>query len=382
MFACSRLFPWENKGYYIDYYIHFDSSTANTVSKKQPKLLIAASGTGGHLFPALAVAQQLPDYDIQWLGVPNRLETTLVPKEYSLKTIDIEGFQTSLGLKTLLVMGKMASAIVQTYQFVKKEKIDFVFTTGGYIAAPAIIAAKLANIPAILHESNYIPGKVTKVFGGWCRCVGIGFTGTEKYLSKANTKWVSTPVREEFLSPQKLELDIPDGVPLIVVMGGSQGAVAVNELVRKSAPKLLEKEAYIVHLTGKQDDNAGSFQHPHYIEMPFYDKMGALLQRADLAISRSGAGALTELAITKTPAILIPYPFAAEDHQFFNGQEFVSGDAGMMYRQNDLTAEILTEKTLDLLDNHDRLQQMSENAGKLALSNSSKILADMINEFN
>ena len=352
------------------------------MTNKQPKLLIAASGTGGHLFPALAVAGELTDYDIRWLGVPNRMETTLVPKEYRLQTIDIEGFQTSLGVKTLLVMGKMAKAIVQTYQFVKKEKFDFIFTTGGYIAAPAIIAAKLAKIPVILHESNYIPGKVTKVFGSWCNYVGIGFTGTKKYLPKANSKWVSTPVRDEFLSPQKLELDvdIPDDVPLIVVMGGSQGAVAVNDLLRESAPALLETGAYIVHLIGKQDDRAGSFKHPHYIEKPFCDKMGALLQRADLAITRSGAGALTELAVTKTPSILIPYPYAAEDHQYFNGQEFVSGDAGVMYRQNELTSEILTKTTLELLNDRDRLEKMSNNAGELALTNSSQVLAEMINE--
>ena len=350
------------------------------MSNQKPKLLIAASGTGGHLFPALAVAQQLSNCDIQWLGVPNRLETTLVPKEYPLKTIDIEGFQTSLGLKTLLVMGKMAKAIVDTYQFVKKEKIEFIFTTGGYIAAPAIIAANLAKIPIILHESNYIPGKVTKLFGSWCNCVGIGFAGSEKYLPKANSEWVSTPVRDEFLSPQNLPLDIPDDVPVIVAMGGSQGAVSVNNIVRESAPSLLETGAYIVHLTGKNDEQADSFKHPHYIAMPFYDKMGALLQRANLAISRSGAGALTELAITKTPSILIPYPYAAEDHQYFNGQEFVTGDASIMYRQDDLSSEILTKTTLDLLNDDDRLQQMSENAGKLALTDSSQILAKMINK--
>ena len=348
----------------------------------QPKLLIAASGTGGHLFPALAVAQQLPNYEIEWLGVPNRLETSLVPSNYPLHTIDIEGFQTSLGPKTVWVMLKMLKAIFKTYQLVKKRKIDFIFTTGGYIAAPAIIAAKMAKIPVILHESNYIPGKVTKLLGGWCNYVAIGFTGTATYLPKAQTKWVSTPVREEFLSPQKLKLNIPENVPLIVAMGGSQGAVALNKLVRQSAPHLLEAGAYIVHLTGKNDSEVGTFQHPYYLEMPFYDQMGALLQRANLAISRSGAGALTELAITKTPSILIPYPFAAEDHQFYNGQEFVSGEAALMFRQDNISADILAETTVDLLQNQDKLNQMRNNASNLALADSSVILAEMICNFN
>ncbi len=358
------------------------------MTTNQPKLLIAASGTGGHLFPALAVAEQLDNYQIEWLGVPNRLETTLLPSSYHLHTIDIEGFQTSLGVKTLIVMAKMLQAIAKTYQIVKNNEIDFIFTTGGYIAAPAIIAAKMAKIPVILHESNYIPGKVTKVFGSYCDCVGIGFPGTEKYLPKAKTKWVSTPVRDEFITPQKLELDIPEEAFLIVAMGGSQGAVGLNKLVRQSAPSLLEKDAYIVHLTGKNDKEVGSFQHPHYLEMPFYDRMGALLQRANLAISRSGAGALTELAITKTPSVLIPYPYAAEDHQYYNGQEFVNGKAALMFREKqltastvkDLTTDILTKTILDLLEDEDRLKTMSENAGNLALADSSDILAQMITQ--
>jgi UDP-N-acetylglucosamine--N-acetylmuramyl-(pentapeptide) pyrophosphoryl-undecaprenol N-acetylglucosamine transferase len=346
----------------------------------QPKLLIAASGTGGHLFPALAVAQQLPHYNIEWLGVPNRLETSLVPSQYPLNTIDIEGFQTSLGIKTIFVMAKMLKAIFQTYQLVKKKNINFIFTTGGYIAAPAIIAAKMAKIPVILHESNYIPGKVTKLLGGWCNYVCIGFTGTSKYLPQAQTRWVSTPVRDEFLNPQKLELNIPDDVPLIVAMGGSQGAVGLNKLVRQSAPQILETGAYMVHLTGNNDGESGSFKHPHYLEMPFYDQMGALLQRANLAISRSGAGALTELAITDTPSILIPYPYAAEDHQFYNGQEFVSGDASLMYREENITGEVLAQKTLEILNNSAQLEQMSNNSSKLALIDSSSILAELIQE--
>ncbi|WP_373480915.1 undecaprenyldiphospho-muramoylpentapeptide beta-N-acetylglucosaminyltransferase [Geminocystis sp.] len=352
------------------------------MSVNNPNLLIAASGTGGHLFPALAVAQQLPDYNISWLGVPHRLETSLVPQSFPLFTVDIDGFQTSFGVKTIFVMFKMITAIAKTYQLIKSKKIDIVFTTGGYIAAPAIIGAKLAKIPVILHESNYIPGKVTKLFGSWCEVVGIGFTGTSKYLPKVKTQWISTPVREEFLSAQTLELGIPDDMPLIVAVGGSQGALGLNKLVRQSAPLLLEAGAYIVHLTGKQDEEVGTFHHDHYLEMPFYDNMAGLLQRANLAISRSGAGTLTELAITKTPSILIPYPFAAEDHQFYNGQEFVNGGASLLFRQDKLTADLLTKTVLDLLNNSDKLKNMGEKAGDLALKDSAKILADIIKKLS
>jgi UDP-N-acetylglucosamine--N-acetylmuramyl-(pentapeptide) pyrophosphoryl-undecaprenol N-acetylglucosamine transferase len=349
-----------------------------TVANQKPKLLIAASGTGGHLFPALAVAEKLDDYEIQWLGVPNRLETTLVPQSYPLHTINIEGFQTRFGIKTFFVFGKIVKAIAQVRQLLKQNKINAVFTTGGYIAAPAIMAAKLAKIPVILHESNFIPGKVTKWFGSWCDTVAIGFEGTKKYLPKANTKWVSTPVRSQFLTPQPLDLNIPDHTPLIVVAGGSQGAVAVNKLVRQCAKSWFEIGAMVVHLTGEKDPDRNSLQHPNYIEMPFYENMAGLFQRANLAISRSGAGTLIELAVTETPSILIPYPFAAEDHQFYNAKVFADADAAYLYRQEELTAQLLEKTVLDLLNDSSKLKTMSEKTASLALNNSAKLVANMI----
>ena len=174
------------------------------------KLIIAASGTGGHIFPALAVAEELKDYEIEWLGVANRLEQTLISDRYPLHILPIKGLQKPLGLNIIPLTQGFISSILQVQKLIKQNNIKAIFTTGGYIAAPAIIAAKIAKIPVIIHESNYVPGKVTKLFGSWCNYVAIGFSGTKKYLPKANTKWVSTPVREEFLSKQHLQLDIPE----------------------------------------------------------------------------------------------------------------------------------------------------------------------------
>ena len=123
------------------------------------RLLIAASGTGGHLFPAIATAEQLSDYQIEWLGVPNRLETQLVPSQYRLHTIDVEGIQQRLGLGTVKILTKLALAIFQARQLLKQGQFQGVLTTGGYIAAPAVIAARSLGLPIILHESNAIPGK-------------------------------------------------------------------------------------------------------------------------------------------------------------------------------------------------------------------------------
>ena len=342
------------------------------------RLLIAASGTGGHLFPAIAVAEQLRDYQIDWLGVPDRLETTLVPKEYPLHTIAVTGFQKGFGLSTLLIFQRLIFSVLKVRSLLKKQKINAVFTTGGYISGPAIVAARLAGIPVIIHDSNAIPGKVTRWLGPLCDHVALGFADAASFLGRSRTVWVSTPVRENFHTSQKLDLPIPKSVPLIVVVGGSQGAVALNHMVRQCAPMWFKTGAMVVHLTGKQDPDADSLKHPQYISLPFYDNMAALFQRANLAISRAGAGTLTELAVTKTPSILIPYPYAAEDHQAYNAKVFAKAEAAYVYRQATLTPQDLSDRVLSLLESPEKLEEMSEKAGTLAVTDSAEKLAHLL----
>lgn len=344
------------------------------------RLLIAASGTGGHLFPAIALAQQLPDCEIEWLGVPDRLERELVPAQYPLHTISVEGFQQRFGLGTLRIFGRLASSILAVRQLLKSKEFDGVFTTGGYIAGPAIIAARLQGLPVILHESNAIPGKVTRWFSPLCSAVALGFEAASKYLPKVKTVCVGTPVRSGFQEPQELDLPIPKDVPLIVVVGGSQGAIAVNQLVRQCAPTWFEAGAWIVHLTGEKDPDAKALQHPHYFPMPFYNNMAGLLQRANLAISRAGSGSLTELAITHTPAILIPYPYAAEDHQAFNAASFSDAGAALVFRQSELTPQLLDSKVLHLLQSPQVLENMAQKAASLAVTDSAERLAALVRQ--
>ncbi len=350
----------------------------------QPKLLIAASGTGGHLFPAIAVAAELPDYQIEWLGVPDRLETKLVPTHYPLHLVRVEGFQKK-GLDMLRVLLKLLGATYQTYQLLRQGQFQGVFTTGGYIAAPAVIAARLLGLPVLLHESNALPGKVTRFLSRWCSVVALGFEVAKCYLPKAHTVWVGTPVRSQFLttSPELPDLPLPPDVPLLVVVGGSQGAVAVNRLIRECAPTWLEAGIWIVHQTGENDPDSQSLQHPHYFPRPFYDQMAGLLKRADLVIGRSGAGTLTELAIAQTPSILIPYPFAAEDHQTVNARVFSDAGAALLMPQKQLTAASLTEQVLALFkeDGSAKLKAMAAQTATIAVPDSAVQVAKLIREW-
>jgi len=362
----------------------FDSAplAATTQSEAQSprRLLMAASGTGGHLFPALAVAEQLSEYQIEWLGVPNRLETRLVPAQYPLHTVEVEGFQQRPGLGSLVILSRLAGAIVRVRRLLQQGKFGGVLTTGGYIAAPAIIAGRSLGLPTVLHESNALPGKVTRWLSPWCSVVALGFAESAQYLGKTQTVHVGTPVRSDFFQLRGLEIEIPEQACLIVVVGGSQGAVAINRLVRQCAASWLDEGTWIVHLTGEQDEAVHELQHPHYLPMPFYDNMAGLLQRADLAISRAGAGTLTELAVTGTPAILIPYPYAAEDHQTFNATAFATVGAAKVFPEADLTPERLKTEVLALLRSPQTRQAMAQQAKHLIVPNSTERLAQLVRQ--
>lgn len=359
---------------------HSESSASVAVPVR---LLVAASGTGGHLFPAIAVAQALEQdrYHIEWLGVRDRLETQLVPKQYRLHTVPVEGFQSKPSLKTLKILAKFVSSFWQTRQLLKRGKFQGVLTTGGYIAAPAILAARSLGLPSVLHESNAIPGKVTRFLSRWCSAVALGFAAAQAYLPGVKTQVVGTPVRDGFMRLSSLDLGIPAGSFVVVVMGGSQGALALNRLVRQCAPQWLGAGIWVVHLTGDRDPDANTLQHSHYVERPFYDNMAGLLQRANLAISRSGAGTLTELAITGTPSLLIPYPYAAEDHQYYNAKFFVDGGAAQVFREKDLSVEELQNTVLDLMRSPQQLYHMATQAKHLAVADSTKQFANIVRDY-
>jgi UDP-N-acetylglucosamine--N-acetylmuramyl-(pentapeptide) pyrophosphoryl-undecaprenol N-acetylglucosamine transferase len=250
----------------------------------------------------------------------------------------------------------------------------------------------------ILHESNALPGKVTRWLSPWCTQVALGFEVAARYLPNAQTVTVGTPVRAQFqtdlgagagasagavtnLPPLDLlqDLDLPPEVPVILVVGGSQGAVAVNRLVRQAAAAWFAAGAWVVHLTGDSDPEANQLSHAQYRALPFYVNMAGLLRRATLAISRAGAGTLTELAITATPAILIPYPYAAEDHQTYNAKVFEAAGAALLMPQSDLTAERLEQQVLTLLGSPE-LQQMATAAQQLATPDSAELLSALVRQ--
>ena len=316
------------------------------MSKKRNNLLIAASGTGGHIFPALAVSKKVEkDWNIHWLGVQQRLDSKFVPRKYNLLTLRLEIPKKNIFI--LLQYLKILSSTFHIIKILKEKKINLVFTTGGYVSAPTILAAKLLKIPVIIHESNLIPGTVTKYFGFFCKFVLIGFKDTNSYLKNCKTIFTGTPLREEFYQKNPLPDWVPRGKgPLIVVMGGSQGAKRINEIFYESLNFLIKQDFRIVHIIGENKfNNSVKIQSNNYVQKKFTYQIASLMQNCDLVISRSGAGTINELIQTGTPSILIPYPNSKNNHQEKNAMILSSIGGAILINQNKIS-KVFFEKTL------------------------------------
>ena len=348
-----------------------------------PRLLIAASGTGGHIYPALSLAKSLPNsWEIEWLGVPNRLEIELVPKKYNLIKLKVGGLQGNICRKMFALI-KLLFASIQVSILLRKKKINVIFTTGGYISAPSILAAKLTGIPILLHESNAIPGKVTRLLGRFCNHVALGIPSSSEYLPSCKTSFTGTPVRSEFFLEQPLPSWVPQGEGvLIVVMGGSQGAKKMNKMIINILPSLLDKGCKVVHLTGRNDsfyENLDKVKtHPNLAVRQFSDEIPALLQNADLAISRSGSGAICELMVTKTPSILIPFPEATDQHQELNAAYMARFGGAVIVNQHNPGENILKDIVFNLL-NSNSLKLMKSNMNKYDFLNPENRIFEIMN---
>ena len=351
-----------------------------------PRVLIAASGTGGHIYPALALADSLSkSWEIEWLGVPNRLEIELVPKKYNLTILKVGGLQGNI-FRKMVEFFKLIFASIQVSILLRQKKIDVIFTTGGYISAPSIIGAKLTGVPILLHESNAIPGKVSRFLGRLCNHVALGIPSSSKYLPSCKTSFTGTPVRSEFY----LEKPLPNWVPsgkgiLIVIMGGSQGAIKMNQMVRLVLPWLLDKECRVVHLTGKNDffyRNLDRFKtHPNLVVRHFSNEIPALLNNADLAISRAGSGAICELMVTKTPSVLIPFPQSTDHHQDYNAAYMAGLGGAVIVNQHNNEENILKEIISNLLSSNS-LREMKSNMNSYDFFNPLDKLLELINEIS
>ncbi|MEO8703018.1 MAG: undecaprenyldiphospho-muramoylpentapeptide beta-N-acetylglucosaminyltransferase [Kofleriaceae bacterium] len=325
------------------------------------RLMIAGGGTGGHLFPGVAIAEELraraPDAEVRFVGTKRGIEARVLPDlGWDLTLIDVSGLKTVGLLGAVRGVFRLPRALWQARRIVKQFAPDAVIGVGGYASGPVVLMARLRGVPTAVCEQNSIPGLTNKILGRVARRIFLSFDESRRFFKAKKIVMSGNPVRRELVQ-RLLATTTPPVTDLVhvLVCGGSQGAVAVNELAAAALAMLAkDTKLAIVHQTGEKDlattqeryRAAGLAADCH----AFIKDMAAAYQRADLIIGRAGATTVAELAIAGKPAVFIPYPFAADNHQEINAREMADAGAALMFRQADLTAETLATALRPLLD--------------------------------
>jgi len=325
------------------------------------RLLIAGGGTGGHLFPGVALAEELrarqPDAVVQFVGTARGIEARVLPQlGWDLAQIEVSGLKT-VGLRgALRGMLRLPRALWQARRVVKAFRPDAVIGVGGYASGPVVLMARLAGIPTAICEQNSIPGLTNKMLGRVVRAIFVSFEGAGRFFAAGKTSVTGNPVRRALLHDllEGPAVRAADDRVHVLVSGGSLGAVAVNELAADALCALARTVPLaIVHQTGEKGLGATV---QRYADAgvaadcrAFITDMAAAYHAADLVIGRAGATTVAELAITGKPAVFIPFPFAADNHQELNAQAMTDAGAALMFRQADLTAAKLADALHPLL---------------------------------
>ncbi len=343
------------------------------------RLLIAGGGTGGHLFPGVALAEELrardPDAQIQFVGTARGIEARVLgPLGWDLALIQVSGLKTVGALGALRGLLRLPRALWQARRVVKTFAPDAVIGVGGYASGPVVLMARLAGIPTAICEQNSIPGLTNKILGRVVRAVFVSFAGARRFFSPAKTVVSGNPVRRALLH-RLLDRGAPappaERPVHILVSGGSLGAVAVNDLAADALIALARTHALtIVHQTGEKGLAATT---KRYADAgvaadcrAFITDMASAYHDADLIIGRAGATTVAELAIAGKPAVFIPYPFAADNHQELNAREMADAGAALMFRQAELTSDILADALRPLITDPARRLTMGTQMQALA----------------
>ena len=360
------------------------------------RIVLTGGGTGGHVYPALSVAEQLkedPDVEaILYIGARDHLEERLAAeRNIEFIGLSVGGMPRKLSLKMLTWPFQMFAATMRARKVLLNFKPTAVLGTGGYASAPPLAAAWLSSIPYAIHEPDAHPGLVNRVFGSKAKLVSLGMEGAAGQFSPKNGKVVSTgnPVGKKFVSPIGKDAACavfglrPECITVLIT-GGSQGAQAINETVLESLPRLLELDPpiQIIHQVGEK--NFASFEqrldattlgNPRYHLRPYFDDLSIAYAVSDLTVCRAGAMTISELAVTGTPAIFIPYPFAAQDHQTFNAKFVESKGAARVLTQSNLNVESFIGLLKEILFDHEKLYAMRLAMKELGKPNAAADLA-------
>ncbi len=350
------------------------------------RAILAGGGTGGHVIPAIAIAQELQKQygaEVLFIGTARGIENRLVPAAgFPLQLIQVGALnQVSLAtrLKTFVDLPR---AVWHSRRILSEFRPDVVIGVGGYASGPAMLGAILKRVPTLAFEPNYVPGFANRRVARFVSAAAVHFDETAKYFR--NAKVTGVPVRQAFF--EVANKPTANANPTLLVFGGSQGAHAINQVVIESAAALLARVPgiHIIHQTGERDYNDAQAAYAAlggWAEAyRFIDDMPGFFARADLILCRSGASTVAELTAAGKTAVLVPFPRAADDHQKRNAEALERAGAAVMLEESKLNRESLVETVSALLGDRDRLQRMREAAQRLAHPNAARDIAVMAAE--
>ena len=361
-----------------------------TQLQRKFKVIISGGGTGGHIFPAVAIANALKkmdsSIDILFVGAKGKMEMEKIPAAgYKIEGLWISGLQRNSFKSNLSFPFKLISSLHKAGKIINKFQPDVVVGVGGYASGPLLFKATQKNIPALIQEQNSFPGITNKLLAKRVNKICVAYDGMERFFPKNKIIKTGNPVREDVvkIDGKKYEainyFGLEDNLKTILVVGGSQGARSINLSIKAGLKKIKESECQLIWQTGKMFFEEASLlvknlNTPKIKVYDFINRMDLAYSISNLVVTRAGASTVSELCIVAKPSILIPLPTAAEDHQTKNCQTLVNKDAGILVKDNEAISVLVSTALATITDN-DKLLALSKNISQLALPDSARVIA-------
>lgn len=354
------------------------------------KIIIAGGGTGGHIFPALAIANALknkkPEIEILFVGALGKMEMEKIPAAgYKIVGLDIAGYNRSSLIKNIGLPFKLARSFLQVRKIFKQFKPNAVVGVGGYSTFPVLRYAQSKEIPSFIHESNSLPGKSNIMLGKRATKIFGPSEGLEKYFPAGKIMITGNPVRNIFSQkiPKAEALSFfglnPD-MKTVLAIGGSLGAKSINEAIDENIDVFKNNNLQLIWQTGKNYAAEAAKVEEERMNIwtnAFIDRMENAYAAADVVVARSGAMTVAEMCVVAKPAIFVPYPFAAEDHQTANAMALVNRNAGLMIRNEDVKHKLIPE-LLHLINDDSKMEELKNNISRMSNANADEVIAEAI----
>ena len=353
------------------------------------KFILSGGGTGGHIYPAIAIANELklqfPDAQFLFVGAKDKMEMQKVPQAgYEIKGLWIAGLQRRLTLENMMFPLKLATSLLESRRIIRQFKPNVVIGTGGFASGPLLQAAGIAGIPTVIQEQNSFPGITNKLLSKKANAICVAYQNLERFFPKEKIILTGNPVRQDLIDIDSKREEaiafygLDPNKKTLLVLGGSLGARRVNQLIEKELQNMTSLDVQIIWQCGKlyfEDYKKYNQQNVRVID--FIERMDFVYAAADVIISRAGASSVSELSIVGKPVIFIPSPNVAEDHQTKNAQSIVDAKGAILLKETELDSQfsIVFEA---LLKDDGKQQQLSANIKKLAMPNAVKVIVDQI----